>query len=90
MDSSKLTLKDVLLRKGNKFPSVLLAHAANMKKSYKNLKLLLEKIHCEKYNGHICVGLKAIAVLLGFRPGYKKFCCFCVSRKVRTESSASN
>ena len=90
VDSSKVSLKAVLLRNGKKFPSVPLAHAINMKEAFENLKLLLEKIHCEKYNGNICVSFKVIAVLLGFQPGYKKFCCFRVSRKVRTESTASN
>ena len=80
----------MLLHNANKFPSVPLAHAADMKESYENMKQLLEKIHCEKYNGNICVGLKVIAVLLGLQPGYRKVCCFCVSRKVGTESIASN
>jgi hypothetical protein len=31
----------------NKFPSVPLAHAANMKESYENTKLLLENIQYE-------------------------------------------
>jgi hypothetical protein len=44
-DSSKVSLKAVLLCNRNKFPSVLLAHAASMKQSYGNMKLLLEKIH---------------------------------------------
>jgi len=33
-DSSKVSLKVVLLHTGNKFPTVPLAHAANMKESY--------------------------------------------------------
>jgi hypothetical protein len=40
----------VLLYKRNKFPSVPLAHVANMKQSYENMKLLFEKIQYEKYN----------------------------------------
>jgi len=32
--SSKVSLKVVLLQNGNRFPSVPLAHAANMKESY--------------------------------------------------------
>jgi len=44
IDSSKVRLKVVLLHNGNKFPSVPLAHAANMKESYESMKLLLEKI----------------------------------------------
>jgi hypothetical protein len=48
-DSSEICLKAVL-HNGNKFPSVLLAHATNMKGSYVNIKLLLAKIWFEKYN----------------------------------------
>jgi hypothetical protein len=47
-DSSKVSLKVVLLHNGNKYPLVPLAHAVNMKESYEDMKLLLEKIHCEK------------------------------------------
>ena len=61
-DSSKVRLKAMLLRNGNKFPSVPLDHVTNMKESCENMKLLLEKIHYEKYNLKICGYLKAIAV----------------------------
>jgi len=55
---------------------VPLSHAANMKGSYENMKLLLEKIQYEKYNWNICGDLKVIALLLGLQLGYTKFCCF--------------
>jgi len=48
-----LALKAVLLRKGNKFPSLLLAHAANMKDFYEYTKLFLEKVQYEKCNRNI-------------------------------------
>jgi len=41
IDSSKVRLEVVLLHNGNKFPSVPLAHEANMKESYESMKLLL-------------------------------------------------
>ena len=40
-DSSKVSLKVALLHNGNRFPTVPLAHAANMKANYENMKLLL-------------------------------------------------
>ena len=43
IDSSNVTLKAVILRNGNKFPSEHLAPAANMKEYYENIKLFLEK-----------------------------------------------
>jgi hypothetical protein len=47
-----------------------------MKESYENMKLLLEKIHYEKYNLKICGYLKAVAVLLGWQLGYTEVCSF--------------
>ena len=55
---------------------VPVAHAANMKECYENMKLLLDKIQYEKYNWNICGDLKVIALLLGLQLGYTKSCCF--------------
>ena len=44
IDSSKVSLKVVLLHNGNRFPSVPLAHAANTKENYESIKPLLGKI----------------------------------------------
>ena len=74
-DSSKSSLKAVLLHNGNKFPSVPLAYATNMKETYENLKILLEKIQYDKYCWTICCDLKVIALLMGLQLGYTKFCC---------------
>ena len=43
-DSSKVSFKLVLLHNGNRFPSVPLAHAGNMKETYESMKLLLGKV----------------------------------------------
>jgi hypothetical protein len=51
---SKVSLKAMFLHNGNKYLSVPLAHAVNMKESYENMKLLLEKIHYEKCKWNIC------------------------------------
>jgi hypothetical protein len=48
--TSKVSLKALLLHNVNKFPSVPLSHAAEMKESYENMKVLLEKIQYEKYD----------------------------------------
>jgi hypothetical protein len=79
IDSSNVSLKAELLHKGNKFPPVSLAQAANMTESYENMKLLLEKIHYEKYNWKICGGLKVIVLLLCFTHLWC-FLCECDSR----------
>ena len=75
-DSSKVSLKAVLLCNGNRFPSVPLAHAANMKESYESVKLLLGKIKYGEFKWKLCGDLKVVAVLLGIQLRYTKYCCF--------------
>ena len=48
-DSSKVSLKVVLLHNGNKFPSVLLAHTVSMKESYEIMTLLFGKIKYDEF-----------------------------------------
>jgi len=75
-DSSKVGLKVVLLHNGNRFPSFPLAHAANIKESYENIKLLLGKIKYDKFKWKLCGNLKVVALLLGMKLQYTKYCCF--------------
>jgi len=63
IDSSEVSLKVVLL-KGNRFPSITLAHAAIMKESYEGMKVLLGKFDEFKWK------------LLRMQLGYTKYCCF--------------
>jgi len=60
IDSSKTSLKDVVLQNGKKYPSVPLVYATNMKQIYDNLKILLEKIQYDKYCWTICLRFKKI------------------------------
>ena len=53
--------------------SVPLVHIVNMKESYENIKLLLEKIQHEKHDWNVC---GFIAVLPGLQLGNAKFCRF--------------
>lgn len=76
IDSSKVSLKAVLLHIGNEFPAIPVAYAADMKETYENMKLILEKIQYVKYKWNICGDLKVIALLLGLQLGFTKFCCF--------------
>jgi len=75
-DSSKVRLKVVLLHNGNRFPSVPLAHAANMKESYESMKLLLGKIKYDEYKWKLCGDLKVVALLPRMQLSYTKYCCF--------------
>jgi hypothetical protein len=75
-DSSKVSLKVVLLHKGDRFPSIPLAHSTNLMESYESMKLLLGKIKYDKFKWKSCGDLKVVALLLGMQLGYTKYCCF--------------
>jgi hypothetical protein len=47
------------------------------------MKLLLEKIQCEKYNWKLCGDLKVIAHLLGLQLRCTKFSCFLCEWDIR-------
>jgi len=76
IDSSKVSFKAVLLHNGNKFPSILQAHAFNVKEMYEILQVELQKIRHEEHCWNICADLKVIEMLTGPQSGYTKFCCF--------------
>jgi len=73
IDSSKVSLKLVPLHNGNRFPSVPLAHAANMKESYESI---WESLSMANFKYKLCGDLTFVALLLGMQHGYTKHCCF--------------
>ena len=76
IDSSKVSLKVVLLHNGNRFPSDALVYAASMQKSYESMKLLLGKIKYDEFKWKLCGDLEVVALLLRMQLGYTKYCCF--------------
>lgn len=76
IDSSKVSLKAVLLHNGNAYPSIPIAHGVHVKETYENIQNLLQCIDYSMYNWHICSDLKVVALLLGLQLGYTKNCCF--------------
>jgi len=79
IDSSKLSLKAVLLHNGNQHPSIPVGHAVHMKETYENLKQLRNKLAYSKYGWHICGDLKAVSRLMDLQLGCTKYCCFYVN-----------
>ena len=73
IDSSKVSLKAVLLHNGNVLPSIPVAHAFGIKESDDSMKQLLQYIKYDTYKWNICPDLKVIALLLGLQLGYTKF-----------------
>ena len=76
IDSSKSSLKAVLLHNTNTLPSIPVAHSVHLKESYDNMVLLLQSIRYDIYNWNICGDLKVIGLLLGMQLGFTKYCCF--------------
>lgn len=76
IDSSKVSLKVVLLHNGNRYKPIPIGHSVHLKEKYENLELILSKI---KYNEHkwVVVGdLKITSMILGQQGGYTKTPCF--------------
>ena len=76
IDSSKQSLKCVLLHNGNQFASVPITHLTTMKEKYEAVKYVLEKSGYDQHKWFICVDLKMVNFLLGQQSGFTKYPCF--------------
>ena len=76
IDSSKWSLKVVLLHKGNLSGSIALAHTVTLRERYENIDLVLQLISYDQHKWIICVDLKMVCFLLGQQSGYTKYPCF--------------
>lgn len=76
IDSSKASLKAVLLHNGNLKPSIPIGHAVNTKESYETMSTLIKLIKYHEHNWKVCGDLKVVGLLLGMQSGYTKHCCF--------------
>ena len=76
IDSSKRSLKCVLLHNGNTLGSIPIAHSVHAKEGYGEIKTVLSLLEYQKYGWVICVDLKLVNVLLGQQGGYTKYPCF--------------
>jgi hypothetical protein len=77
VDSSKRSLKAVLLHNGNNYASLPTGHSVHLQESFDNLKLVLTKIGYTAHDGMICGDLK-VCMFLGYQVGYTKYpCCMC-------------
>ena len=79
IDSSKTSLKAVLLHSGNTMPSVPVGYAVLMKETYDNIKQLLTCINYAQHQWQLCGDLKVVALVMGLQLGYTKYCCFLVN-----------
>ena len=86
IDSSKWSLKGVLLNNGNKYPSIPIAHSVHLKESYDNMELLLEAIKYSEYQWILCGEFKVIGLLMGMQAGFTKYRCFLCLWDIRSVS----
>lgn len=76
IDSSKFSLKAVLLHKTNERPAVPVAYSTYSKESYDVMKTVLDQIQYSQHQWKICCDLKVVAMLCGLQGGYIKRMCF--------------
>ena len=76
IDSSKPSLKAVLLHNDNVYPSIPIAHFVQIKEERESVKILLKLIQYNDHNWDVCRGFKIIAFLLRLQGGYTKHSCF--------------
>ena len=69
IDSSKSSLKAVLLHNGNDYPSGQVGHSVYMRESFENMVFLLDHIKYLQYNWNICCDLRVIGLLMGMQFG---------------------
>lgn len=76
IDSSKRSLKCVLMHNGNKLGSIPIAHSTAVKEEYATVAAVMDRIKYKKHKWLICVDLKMVNFLLGQQGGYTKYPCF--------------
>lgn len=63
IDSSKRSLKAVLLHNSNKYASISIAHSVYLNESYENVQTILEAIEYEQHKWQVCEDLKVTRAL---------------------------
>ena len=76
IDSSKRSIKAVLLHNGNKYASKPVGHSVHLKETYGNLALILDKLKYKEFEWTVCGDLRVLSMILGQQGGYTKFPCF--------------
>ena len=76
LDSSKASLRCVLLHNGNEHASIPVGHSVVLREDYQAVSFALEKIEYAQHQWPVCVDLKMVSILLGQQAGYTKHLCF--------------
>jgi hypothetical protein len=76
IDSSKRSLKAVLLHNGNNNTSLSIGRSVQLQECYDDLELFLTKIGFTAHDWIICGDLKLVCMILGQQADYTKYQCF--------------
>lgn len=76
IDSSKRSIKAVLLHNTNVYAPIPLAHSTVMQEKYENIGVLFQKINYDTHQWQICGDLKILTILLGQQSGFTKHPCY--------------
>lgn len=76
IDSSKSSLKAVLLYYDNSKPSVPVAYATKMTETHEYVELILDSIQYNEHRWRFCSDFKMIAIVSGIGPGWVSNPCF--------------
>ena len=76
IDSSKSSLKGVLLHNGDVLPYIPIAHGAHTTENYDNVKNMLGLVHYEIHTWLVNCDSKMIGFLTGLQGSYTKHTCF--------------
>lgn len=76
IDSSKSSLKAVLLHVENSLPSVPIAYGIKMKETYETMKLILDSVLYGQHQWRLCADLKVVALVSGLQLGWTNHACF--------------
>jgi hypothetical protein len=73
VDTSKRSLKGVLVHNGNVFGSIPVAHSVLLKESYGNLETLLSWTKYQEHNWQVCGYFRSLSMLPGQRSVYTTY-----------------
>ena len=76
LDSSKRSLKCVLLHNGNVYGAVPVGHSVHLREDYDDIRMVMDFLKYREHNWIICVDLKMVNFLLGQQKGFTKFPCY--------------
>ena len=85
IESSKHSLKIVLMHSTNIYASIPIGHSSTLKEKHEFIKQVMERIKYTKHNWVICLDLKMVNFLLVQQSGYTRFPCFCACGTVKRE-----